>query len=99
VFKKTYHATHPDMMDGATNEQLRDRHLIAGPLRPGAVGAELFAQRALRGRGGHADGTAISLPSQTEPASAAGHPFLERRELGVVNVSDGAGQVSVDGTA
>ena len=28
MFRKTYHATHPDMMDGASNEQLRDRYLI-----------------------------------------------------------------------
>jgi 4-deoxy-L-threo-5-hexosulose-uronate ketol-isomerase len=37
VFNKTYHATHPDMMDGATNDQLRDRYLIGGLFVPGQV--------------------------------------------------------------
>ena len=30
MFEKTYYATHPDMMAGATNEQLRDRYLVEG---------------------------------------------------------------------
>ena len=28
MFSKTYHATHPDMMAGTSNEQLRDRYLV-----------------------------------------------------------------------
>jgi 4-deoxy-L-threo-5-hexosulose-uronate ketol-isomerase len=28
MFKKTFHATHPDMMTGASNDALRDRYLV-----------------------------------------------------------------------
>ena len=55
MFRKTYHATHPDMMAGASNEQLRERYLIADLFAAGQVVAELLAQRALRDRRRRAD--------------------------------------------
>ena len=37
MFEKTYHATHPDMMEDASNEDLRARYLIAGLFKPDQV--------------------------------------------------------------
>jgi 4-deoxy-L-threo-5-hexosulose-uronate ketol-isomerase len=99
MFKKTYQATHPDMMQGAGNDDLRDRYLISGLFAEGeAVLNYSHNERFVIG-GVMAGKAEVRLPDQTEPASAAGHPFLERRELGVVNVSDAAGVVGVDGEA
>jgi len=33
MFNKTYHATHPDMMEGVSNEQLRERYIVSGLLK------------------------------------------------------------------
>ena len=41
MFKKTYHATHPDMMEARRNEELRDRYLIGGLFARGRVRAQL----------------------------------------------------------
>ncbi len=35
VFAKTFHATHPDMMDSVSNDDLRDRYLVTGMFRDG----------------------------------------------------------------
>ena len=99
MFDRTYYATHPDMMECVSNDELRDRYLIQNLFRAGeCVLNYTHADRFVIGGVQVASGS-VALPAQAEPASAAGHPFLERRELAIVNVGTAAGTVTVDGEA
>jgi len=99
MFERNYYATHPDMMECVSNEELRDRYLVQNLFREGEVVLNYtHADRMVIG-GVLVGATDVRLPDQTEPASAAGHPFLERRELAIVNVGQAAGKVTVDGEA
>lgn len=99
MFDRTYHGTHPDMMPGASNDALRGRYLIQNLFRANrCVLNYTHADRLVIGGVLVASGS-VRLPDQTEPATAAGHPFLERRELGIVNVGRVDATVTVDGEA
>jgi 4-deoxy-L-threo-5-hexosulose-uronate ketol-isomerase len=99
MFERNYYATHPDMMECVSNEELRERYLVRKLFREGEVVLNYtHADRLVIG-GVQVGAADVRLPEQTEPASAAGHPFLERRELAIVNVGKAPGSVTVDGEA
>ena len=97
MFQKTFYATHPESLEGASSEELRRLYLVE----------DLFAEGELRLNYSHFDrmavggacpsGEKISLPVQIEPESAKDKPFLERRELGAINIGSGKGTITVDG--
>ena len=96
MFRKTYHATHPEMMECVDNDALRDRYLVSGMFAEGAVNLNYSHNERFVIGGAVPKGGALKLPDQSEPASAAGHPFLERREMAAVNIGT-PGAISIDG--
>jgi len=95
MFDKTYQATHPDMMRDVDNDVLRDRYLVQGLFTANSINLNYSHNERLVIGSAAPVSKAVQLPDQEEPAKGA--PFLERRELGVVNVGQGKGSILVDG--
>ncbi|MDI7773924.1 5-dehydro-4-deoxy-D-glucuronate isomerase [Asticcacaulis sp. EMRT-3] len=94
MFRSTYYAGHPATLDSTSTAALRDQYLIRDLFAPGAVVLTYVHQeRMIIGSASPLDG-ALDLPHQN-----TGQPLLARRELGVINIGEGAGIVRVDGVA
>lgn len=96
MYQKTYHATHPDMMESVDNDELVDRHLVGGMFEDGKINLNYSHNERFVIGGAVPTSKPLQMPVQSEPESAKGHPFLERREMAAVNIG-AAGAITVDG--
>jgi 4-deoxy-L-threo-5-hexosulose-uronate ketol-isomerase len=97
MYQKTYYATHPRSIFGATNAELRDLYAVGNLFVADKIHLNYTHFDRIVVGGAFPVNETISLPLQTEPASAEGKPYLERRELGAVNIGSGTGVIVVDG--
>lgn len=91
------HATAPASLETATTDELRERYLIDDLFVDGEVRATYTHEDRMVLAGVVPTGDA-ELTLETADPLRADH-FLERRELGIINIGGGPGEVLVDGEA
>jgi 4-deoxy-L-threo-5-hexosulose-uronate ketol-isomerase len=91
MFNKVLYATPPDSMRGVDAATLADRYLLSNLFAENAVNLTYSHTERFVIGGATPAGERCQLPAQKN-----GAPFLERREVGIINVG-GAGRVTVDG--
>lgn len=87
------HATHPDMIIGMSTEKLREHYLMTGMFEADAIGLRYCHNERLVIGGAVPATKPLSLVPWVETGPG---PFLERRELGIINIG-GPGSVLTDG--
>jgi 4-deoxy-L-threo-5-hexosulose-uronate ketol-isomerase len=97
MFDKTYYATHPDMMSQASNDDLRRRYLIGDLFAPDRIALNYCHDERFIIGGALPVAAPLSLPAHPATPGDGAQPFLARRELGIINVGQGGGSVTVDG--
>lgn len=90
------HATAPESLETATTAQLRERYLLEELFVPGEVRATYTHEDRMVLAGAVPTGGATLELDTADPLRA--EHFLERRELGVINLGS-SGEVVVDGTS
>jgi 4-deoxy-L-threo-5-hexosulose-uronate ketol-isomerase len=93
-----HHSPAPEAVDTLSTAELRSRFLLADLFQPGAVTAHYTdLDRMIVGAACPSAATPVlALPNYRETGTAH---FLERREIGILNVGSGPGTVRVGATA
>ena len=95
MYQKTYYATDPASLAGLSNDDLQSKYLISELFADGEIRLNyLHYERFVIGGVAPTD-SPLSLPTQGEPESAKGRPFLERREMGAINVGGSTGIITL----
>ena len=93
---KLHYFPRPEAANKLSTEELRSRFLIGGLFQPGAVTAHYTDLDRMIVGAAVPTTAPLALPTDKELGTSF---FLERREIGILNVGAGTGKVRVGGTA